>query len=540
MKDNNLFISIYRNCYLRSLIRNNVFKDTIICIPSLEYLNDNHQYLSVFSNDDKLQYNIFIQYTFNNKNSYQQFSHNSNRHLVNDLEWGKHDIIDFGILYDQVHRLSFCIQQDSTISNVDKLPESTIVELNIDTQTHTRFVCSSLEKILLDLPKNLKVLKLSRLFILSSSDSKIQLPNSLVKLQYSGTGTELDRFVIDTPNKILNGPCLKVYSTQDLQWLQDKLWISDILMIQGVHQIPSHVRKIDLCVALDKELVHCLPPRLEWLNVNKIRGPKNQQHVALLLKQHLSKLRHLSLYVYIENQLGKEPLFSESLEYLYLSGGHKEIDGSMFPPKLKILNLGQYNRELKIGSLSNSITNLTLNYYDEPLTSSVLPDQLQSLCLFSFDNTIQANCLPTSLTSLQLNIFSGSFENVGTLDNLRYLKVHTLNQSMVDTLTNVNRIKLSFFNIAPNTSFITNTSITNLYLQNTSYDGSTIADGFLPSSLVRLHLDGFRIQSIDTIPPSCVYLDYNHKNLDLTLIPQSVKNIYFLEPKVLDTFIEYL
>ncbi|KAF2068396.1 hypothetical protein CYY_010277, partial [Polysphondylium violaceum] len=74
------------------------------------------------------------------------------------------------------------------------------------------------------------------------------------------------------------------------------------------------------------------------------------------------------------------------------------------------------------------------------------------LNLYSFNNTIEPKSLPLSLTTLRLYKLSGSFENVGILDNLKELTISTLSQSLVDALTNIKNNKIWFNTIAANTS----------------------------------------------------------------------------------------
>ncbi|KAF2078475.1 hypothetical protein CYY_000225 [Polysphondylium violaceum] len=531
---NDSFLSIFRNCYLRSLIRNNSFKDTVIIIPTLEYLNDNHQYLSVLSNVDKLQYNISIRFKFNSLSNCIKFNSNSHKHLINDIDtfYSGEQELHLGNLHDQVHILSICFEQDRPKTVIGKLPES-IVELHINAHSESDFVCLELEEILSDLPKNLKVLYISYNFSLSSEDSKIQLPDSLVHLEFSGTRTDFDRFVVNgVPNRVLKSACLEITSVEDLDWLQDRPWINYIFINEVVpNQIPSHVRQIILSAGLDdvEAFFQKLPVQLEYLNVSKIKSTQNQQPFVQFFKQYTPRLKRLSLVIEGEEDLGKDSCFPDNLEYLNINGYRKEINGSMLPPNLKTLDLARYNQELKVGSFTNTITDLSASY-DGPLKASVLPTQLKRLSFFIFNNRIEPHSLPLSLTNLQLNQFSGSFEHVGSLDNLRELKIGTLNQSIVDTLANVKKIKISFYEIAPNTRF-TNTSITDLSLYNLKYyEIKTIPDGFLPPHLVRLLITHFRIKSIDTIPPSCACFKYNYKNLDTTLIPESVRSICFLEP----------
>ncbi|KAF2078474.1 hypothetical protein CYY_000224 [Polysphondylium violaceum] len=523
----NSFFYIFRNLYLRPLIRNNVFKDTIIDIPSLEYLNDNHQYLSVFSNDDKLKYNINIRliFTKNNTSQLDQFRNNRHKHLINEIELqiSGLEVIDFSIVHDQVHRFSFYLEEKTKRIN-GKLPDS-IIELNIGANPISNFVCLPLEEILLDLPKNLQILKLSDRFKLSScSTSKIQLPNSIIALDYRSKSADLDRFITTPPNKVLKGACLKVLNDGDFHWVQDKQWLDSLYIEMEVpSQIPAHIKKINFFTSSFGSVdavIELLPSQLEWLDASRLTSHLNIP-IQNLFIQYLPSLKHLNLMKWPFDKA----LFPETLESLKIFGFNNVLYPGALPPNLKTLDLSKFNQQLEIGSLPNSVTNLSLDSYNQPLRAFVLPTQLKRLSLFNFTNNIEPNSLPLSLKRLYLNNFDGSFEHLGKLHNLRELSVFTINQSMVDALANTKKIKINFKTIQGNTT-LANTSITDLSLENSNRDISIIPRYFLPLCVGKLELTNLDIRSIDTIPPSCVYFKYTYKQLNTDLIPKSIKNIY--------------
>ncbi|KAF2078476.1 hypothetical protein CYY_000226 [Polysphondylium violaceum] len=524
----NSFLSIFRNCYLRTLIRNNVFRDTVIDIPSLEYLNDNHQFLAVFSNDDKLQYKIYIRLSNYKNTSVRQFKSNSHRHLINDIDtyyWniGK-KTVDLSIVHDRVHRVSIYIEKDSTTIK-GKLPQS-IAELHFHSNfSYGMIFCLALEPILSDLPKNLRLLSLSQVLNISSSSSRIQLPDSIVDLQYSASRADLDRFVGNLANKVLKNTILQVSSIEDLQWLQDKLWINKLFIKAPIsHQIPSHVRSIEYSRSVsDSALLESLPVQLESLDANRLVSNKIGP-VSKLIKQFVPCLKHLWL-VNFDEDLQKD-IFPECLEFLKIDQNIKDIGVRVLPSNLKRLDLPCFNQELEIGLVPNSITHLSFTCFNQPLQASVLPPQLQCLSLFTFNQRIEPNSLPLSLTVLHLDAFSGSFQHVGTLDNLRELTVGALNQSMAAALVNVKTIKITVLNTIDTNTSLTNTSITDLCLYNLRwYQVYKISDNFLPSCLVKLVLYNFDLQSINTIPPSCLSFKYSSTHLDTNLIPETVKNV---------------
>ncbi|KAF2078472.1 hypothetical protein CYY_000222 [Polysphondylium violaceum] len=527
----NLFLSIYRNCYIRSLIRNNVFKDTIIDIPDIEYLNNNHQYLSLFSNDDKLKYNIYITLEINSTQDLFQFMNNSFKSLVNDIELYvgvdllqqypllfSNDIIDLRrLLHDGVDRLSFDI--DKVLHCAGVVMPLSVRELFIksgETQYNDSLVTSLLlESMLCNLPTGLKVLAIPDCFQLSGSneETRFRLPDSIVDLRYSGECACLDRFIVP-PNKVFEGTVAKASSLKHLDWLRDKQWINKVYLHEAIsnrtyinqtNQIPSHIKKIDVYGmvfgAENVTVLESLPHGLLEITCEKMECIDEQQPVGTLLKHHLPHLKRLAVAQWPDRIT--DGTFPDSLEYLLIYEYYKALDAHVLPSNLKSLNLGYLNQPLEIGSLPNSITNLSLDSFDQPLQTSVLPSQLKHLNMYRFTNTIEPRSLPRSLSTLYLNMFQGTFQHVCALDNLTKLIVHTLNQSIVNVLVNVTKIALSFTSIADNTS-LSNTHITDLCLQNLDWNEIlTLQDGFLPVCLVKLELTRIDIQSINTIPPSC-------------------------------------
>ncbi|KAF2078480.1 hypothetical protein CYY_000230 [Polysphondylium violaceum] len=535
---NDLFISIFRNCFLRSLIRNNVFRDTVIRVYSLDHLDENHRYLSVFSNDDKLKYNIFVRLEINTTDQLCQFVNSDNRYTVNDLEVNtslttqkletKDDyfFLDLGILYQGIHRLSFSVQLARGIRGT--LPD-TIVELRIK-NSRTMFYSAELESILSDLPNHLRVLEIptSFQFFSSSGNSNVnirssgslvnhnnnrgsnsntdvtfKLPASIVDLVYTSRSGNLNRFQVP-PNKTFESTSLSVENDQDLQWLHGKYWINKILLGLKVpcNQIPSHVTRINSLNNIVPDVLETLPLVLESLEGERLASSTDQP-VSKVLKQYLPHLKHLYLSDWLEDKFDKDT-FPDSLEtleiFLYSCG----VDPGTLPPNLKTLHLFQTNKELETGSLPDSLANLTLSVYNQPLQPHVLPARLQHLNLCSFQLQLDPDVLPVSLTHLYLDSFSGSFQHVAPLNNLRKLIVYSLHQSMLDVLIHVPKIKIVFNSIDDNTSLHTNTSITDLCLKSLKWDVVPLPTDFLPRRLVRLELKYINIQCIDTIPPTCV------------------------------------
>jgi len=77
------FYSFWRNNYILRCIRNKVLENINIKID-FEYLNDNYQYLSLLSDKDKMDNNIYFKIELTVK-ELSLFSNNSNKHLINSI-----------------------------------------------------------------------------------------------------------------------------------------------------------------------------------------------------------------------------------------------------------------------------------------------------------------------------------------------------------------------------------------------------------------------------------------------------------------------
>ncbi|KAF2073840.1 hypothetical protein CYY_004836, partial [Polysphondylium violaceum] len=101
------FYLIWRNKYTRQLIRNLVCQNLVIWVDK-EYLIENHQYLALFTNKDKLDYNISI------RNVGRYLDINNNRDLINDVKLQvDSDDFDFNEIHDGVHTLKLTIKNTS-------------------------------------------------------------------------------------------------------------------------------------------------------------------------------------------------------------------------------------------------------------------------------------------------------------------------------------------------------------------------------------------------------------------------------------------
>ncbi|KAF2068101.1 hypothetical protein CYY_010574 [Polysphondylium violaceum] len=197
----------------------------------------------------------------------------------------------------------------------------------------------------------------------------------------------------------------------------------------------------------------------------------------------------------------------------------------VLPGNLKELQLGSFDQELQMGSLPQSLQILHLDKFKQPLLPKLLPDRLQTLLMLRFNQTLEPHTLPKSLTSLQLFAYKGSFDHVCPLNRLTELTVYSFKQSIVPVISNAKILKLSFYNLFPNTT-LQNTSIQQLYL-NCIVGSQTLYPGFLPPTLRKLKTKKLIINSPDIVPDSCIYLSTDIQNLRQDIIPSSVKYIKF-------------
>jgi len=131
-----LFYSVWRNTVFRRQIRNLVCENLVINI-SLEYLNDNHQYISLLTAQDKVDYNIYFKLLVCTRDELKEYNSNTHKHLIDDIEHNHFNLrlngavvptqdnyIDGDMICDGVRRILLYADEYTRVRG--KLPQSII------------------------------------------------------------------------------------------------------------------------------------------------------------------------------------------------------------------------------------------------------------------------------------------------------------------------------------------------------------------------------------------------------------------------------
>ncbi|KAF2075528.1 hypothetical protein CYY_003169 [Polysphondylium violaceum] len=482
------FYSLWRNRYIRDCIRNNVCRDTLI-YATIEYLNNNHRYLSLFSYNDKVEYNIIIHFKIKNRDDVIGYVNNKHRDLIDRIsiangvevaidndqqqqQASKVDRFDCNLFHQGLRSLSFYNQH---IVGSGKLPDS-IRELTIESRLRNNINNPLVDMILSELPPKLELLYLPS--GLNINVPTCRLPDTLNEFSFRATHENLKPFIVPQ-NKVFDCT-IDIKTDKDIQWLVQHTWVQQAAF---------------------------------WTKYDATR----------VLPSHLTSIK----IDFLDGRLEKGILPS-SLTSLYIFDYNEPLEVGVLPPGLLELDLPDYDHPLEQGHLPDSLTELGLGHYNQPLEPFVLPNNLTRLTMDSFNQEcFQANTLPRSLSYLQFWSFKGSFEHVGPLDNpvfngyKPHLIVDSLHESVATLLQNVTTFKISTNQIGSNV-YLKGTAIQDLGFVYMS-DRYNLYPGFLPSALQKLDIIGLDIKMDNLIPQSCVYLKTDIVDLNTKLIPLSVK-----------------
>ncbi|KAF2078485.1 hypothetical protein CYY_000235 [Polysphondylium violaceum] len=510
------FYVIWRNKYIRNLIRNLQFQGRVIYVDG-QYLTDNHQFLSLFSETDKLNYNISIGFTDTNYN----YSNSQYKSTINDVELlldYKNNTYDLNQFSDGfVNKLRLETDEKTTV--LGTFPES-LTSLNLDGSY--RYQSSpAVQYLLSNLPRNLKTLVLGRGY--QHTGENVVLPESLSDLQYTSFCSNFKRFVV-SPNKVFKNCLLRIESTKDFEWLHQNPWITSICFISGrlkldsPNTIPSHVKSITIeSGVMDQSF---FPKMLESLNCTMISSPKILSHFA-----HLKKLTLKNCKIKLEADT-----LPQSLEYFNVRYD-LPLEVGVLPQNLTTLLMRQFNHNLDMGVLPNTLTILHINKFNQPLIPNVLPNGLKELSMDNFNQpTLPTHSLPITLTNVNLNSFKGSFASCQPLDHLKKLKLYSIDPSLSTILTNVKRLDLAIPTMNyPNGTCLANTSIESLFINclfPSNIVPSSLYANSLPPTLKYLTLSNMDLQSKDLLPNGCIYLKSYCTDINPAFIPPSV-HYYF-------------
>ncbi|KAF2078463.1 hypothetical protein CYY_000213 [Polysphondylium violaceum] len=521
----NTFFSIYRNGFLRALVRKKRFENRLINIGGLEYLNDNHRYLEILSCTDKIENNIFIRLDISCRKDFNQYIDNQYKYIVNYINLADNVTItrrELGELDSNLLGLTFGVnsrnRDDIGDGNRIELPSTLkILEIRSEYRHNSSFFDSRLiTDLLINLPSKLRVLELPKLYNIQSTQS-IVLPDTLDNFHYHSSQKNLEKFVV-VPNKVFKDCKLLANNPKDFDWLHRNPWIIDVV-IQNITLInrgllPSNITKLSINCICEIEL-GSLPLELKWLS----------SHGCIPLVKDTLPPKLKILYIrHISNNL---EIFSipPSLDYLSIMGYTGTLEPRVLPNNLSKLELTSYDLLLEAGVLPLSLTDLVLSNYNHPLKSHVLPNSLTRLDMLNFNSTLEPHSLPPSLTNIIFYSFKKSFQQIGPLDRLETLTISHLNQSIETMISNIEKLSLTVYSIQDNVNLQQNNTMKELSLnvrdKYLDYKGL-----LLPQSLVKLKTIGILINQT-LIPNGCIELITDNINVNKQFIPSSVKNVSF-------------
>ncbi|KAF2069757.1 hypothetical protein CYY_008921 [Polysphondylium violaceum] len=512
------FYLIWRNQYTRRLLRNLVCKEYIINVKNNEYMIENHQYLSLFTNRDKLDYNISIRF----RGFYSDYVviDKRNRYLIDDVDIivESDDVINLNEIHEGVHKLSFFISPETT-SATGKLPSS-ISYLRLCNQSYGDQPPYA-QQILSNLPANLQELVLG--IQQYSITSPCIMPESLTDIKSDDTDTPLNyenlKWFVVPAIKVYQSCIVYIDSMESFEWLLVNKWICSVQIdsnVLNMNQLPSHVTHVvvndDIVQDTSSfpqtlESLFCCSgtpiPHFAHLKVLNIDGV----HELKLEKGVLpASLQDLSLDYYHPLEVGVLPPHLTSLKLHYYN---QPLCPNVLPPHLTTLHLPSYDQPLCPNDLPSSVTDLKLTSFNRPLDAYVLPQKLKRLHLYKFSQPVfPSHSLPVSLTHLIINGYNVSFDQCQPLDNLKKLEIETLDPSLAILLANVEKIHLLIDNREvsdpSSIAFLHNTSIRRLVLD--FFSKITLYPNTFPPTLRHLTLANAKLESGDVIPSGCVYL----------------------------------
>ncbi|KAF2071561.1 hypothetical protein CYY_007133 [Polysphondylium violaceum] len=553
-----LFYSIFRNSFLKRVLINKVLENSIIVITNDDIIsnsnNSKYKYLSNISAIEKLENNISIRFLINDLQQFKQYLNSIFKYVINDLKFGDgFDVsvtstvnqepgqqliqFDFNLLHQDLHRLSFSIMDgakfgddiDNDDSCIITLPPS-LTELNMQESYRYRFYegiyrSHSYDRFLSNLPQSIKKLTLPYKYVIGLD--KLVLPNSLCYFNYQPRDiNNLKKLVMPTRKNLpLSCLCFDnifIKRTQDLEWIRNHSWFTTLNFAVEDNDNEGVIK------------ANVIPPNIEHLNANKYlieQGSLPQTLVSLSLNGdhplsngifpsglHVLHIHHL------HQELIKH-LLPESLEILTIQRCSKPIPPNTLPSNLLNLDLRIYEFNFTVGLFPSSLTQLSVTKYNNSLDPFVLPQCLKKLKIIQFNNQLVANSLPPSLTKLKIPEYDRSFDLLSPLPNLKSIEVYKLNESIVELISNnIQDLKISFNRMDYNVSLY-HTSINRLFLKSNSSLKSNLYARLLPQSLVKLKIIHIIIEpNMNSIlPNSCVYLETDFINLNLDLLPKSIK-----------------
>jgi len=509
----NYFYSIWRNNYTRRCIRNKVFQDKNIKLD-LEYLNNNHKYLSVLSDIDKIDNNISSSIVIVNgkSNDLIQLSNNRYRHLVNRINTNQEEL-DCDLLHEGLVTLRVVSDRLTTFRG--NIPQS-LLYLDLLELQHS----SNVDQLLLNLPSTLKELELPYGYRIKTN-KKIVLPQSLEVFKYDAKCSEIKKFVVP-PNRIYKYLSVRAENLSELHWLYSQCWIINLEIKLGsedpIPPVPSHIKRLVINTYSTTIGEDMIPKDLKTLII------QNDAYIPINFLRDMPFLKYLDLQK-LDIKLEKG-ILPPTLTYLGLQDYNHPIEVNVLPEGLKELDLDNFDQELQVGVLPQSLMNLRLDEYQQRLKPFVLPNRLEYLRMSVFHGLLERNALPTSLFALELIDYRliEAFENVDQLNNLTYLEVDQLTPSLVRVISKCKDLEILFESVDIEFD-LRDTQIEHLVLKFQIYgdDELTMDPSFIPSNIKSLRLHNCQINSNNVVPKSCLNLLSDQEDLDTSLIPKTTK-----------------
>ncbi|KAF2069466.1 hypothetical protein CYY_009211 [Polysphondylium violaceum] len=517
-----VFYSVWRNCFLRGIIRNKVCQHLLINVSTITELHNNHQYLSLFSEKDKIDNSIYIRLNISDRDEFNQYINSPYKSLANDLKFNdsytkegeKSNYI--GLDCDQIHkgvaRLS-CWIDETTSGTSSSLPQS-LTELKV--YSRHRFSNSFLDSVLSNLPASLRKLELPSDY---SITTQVELSHTLVELDYNTTGSNIKKLIVPS-NKIFTNCRVTVESIDQLQWIHSHPFVGILRMDQlpietitcGV--IPENILSLDITHHGDVE-DGAFPN-----SIVKLAYRSNSPINKITLPQSLTYLQLDSL-----SQPLEKGWLPSTLETLQIFNYDLPLLKGVLPDGLKQLILTTFNQQLDTGVIPNSLEDLTLASFNNELKPFVLPEGLLVLDLSEFTGSFVANSLPSSLNSLELGEFEGSFEYAPPMNNLSVLIVNQVNSSAIRVISNTCNLRISCRSIEKGLN-LQDTAIQHLQLLLFTSNRLSLSPNLVPKDIQTLRLYRIDIKSSGLIPVSCKKLETDNIDLDLNLIPKSTKHTF--------------
>ncbi|KAF2075537.1 hypothetical protein CYY_003178 [Polysphondylium violaceum] len=467
--NSNIFYSIWRDSYIRGMVRARLLANLQISLFIQQLDHDDIIPLTKLSSLHKLKNNINIECYIPNFDNLLNYP---NRYIINKLFINLNDspeIFNLQDIHEGVHTLMLVKDTQETPRQFSGTLPSSLTDLSlIQKGGEIQFIQNLLQ--------TLHTTAIQKLWVTGYTiDSSFVVPRSLSTFCYEASYESL-KWIVVSPNQVLQGCKMEIKSLQDFPWLDENKWIVSVIL-----------REL-LC-----DLVHDLIP--QHVSEVSIEYPIHQtvELQADSLPKMLESFQCLNRFTFLPNIL---PIHLKSLVLSF--NPIPRLETGFLPPSLEKLHMPYYNEPLDLDVLPASLTDLIIPDFNHPLDALVLPCRLKFLTMRAFTQpTLPANSLPSTLVSLAIPSFKGSFGTGSEpLDKLNDLYIDMLDRSISPLLQNVVNITITTYGGLNDGVSLFHTSIRNLVLS--SNKRVTIDSLFLPQHLQTLESKGIKFNPIPT------------------------------------------